>query len=313
MKQEEFIALFEKYAENCCSRKEKKAVESILGQFQEKNRNLFPDLSRERKKRLISTIEVSIQTKKTKSLIPIKKFALAAVLAVIIGLGLWVSLLTPSKSITHYSGNAEKKEVQLQDGSKVTLNSNSRITYFKTFREKREVILEGEAFFKVARNPDKPFTITTGTVKTTVLGTSFNINAYEHNLVKVSVNTGKVKVESDKSSEMAMLSKDQRVLFKDGYPEAIHKGISEDLSAWTKNIILLDNTSLAETAKILKNWYGIKIDIDEKTLENLTISGKFQNENPQDILRSIALVKKLKIDTINQNQILIRRKTKILN
>ncbi|MDT0678633.1 FecR family protein [Autumnicola musiva] len=314
MHKEDFIRLSKKYSENRCNAQEKKIVEEVLDKLEEKSKNNLPDLSDDRKEKMLFNILNNIETSKPNfNNRFLKKMAIAAVFSIMIGAAFWISLMQASKPITRFAGKGEKKEFLLEDGSIVTLNSNSSITYFENFKDKRDINLKGEAFFKVARNPSKPFTITTGQVKTSVLGTSFNINAYNYNQVKVSVNTGKVKVESNKNKQRALLSKDEQVLFEKGRKHKITQGLSADFNAWTRNIILLNNTSLAETAKILENWYDIKIEFEQESLGELRISGKFKEQEIKSILESIAYVKSLEIDTTNQNHIRIRRKTENLN
>lgn len=82
--------------------------------------------------------------------------------------------------------------ISLPDGTRVWLNQNTEIDYPARFsKNERNVTLKGEAFFEVKRDPSRPFIITSGAVKTTVLGTSFNVRAYNDNDAQVSVRTGK--------------------------------------------------------------------------------------------------------------------------
>ncbi|MBK8878171.1 MAG: FecR domain-containing protein [Haliscomenobacter sp.] len=99
----------------------------------------------------------------------------------------WIAIQTAS---------GERQEVALPDGSTVWLNENTTLTYARNFLKRREVKLQGEAFFSVARLEKLPFTIFSKNLETTVLGTTFNVRAYPgEQQVEVSVNTGKVKVD----------------------------------------------------------------------------------------------------------------------
>ena len=74
---------------------------------------------------------------------------------------------------------------------------------------------------------------------------------------------------------------------------------------------MLNNTTLGETAKTLENWYNVKIEFENKDMELLTISGKFKDEKLENVMKSIAFLKDLKIDYITKNHIVIRRNTTI--
>jgi ferric-dicitrate binding protein FerR (iron transport regulator) len=91
----------------------------------------------------------------------------------------------PIAQIVKENPKGQKTKIILPDGSKVWLNSESRLEYSSVFTGKRQVSLVGEAFFEVAKNPNKPFQVFSNGVLTTALGTSFNINAFEENSVVV--------------------------------------------------------------------------------------------------------------------------------
>src|SRR5690606_23661467 len=89
-----------------------------------------------------------------------------------------------------------KSDLTLSDGSKVVLNSGSSIKYIKGFeKDKREILLDGEAYFDVARDADRPFTVRKANVSVTALGTSFNVQAYENEDLNISLISGKVGIE----------------------------------------------------------------------------------------------------------------------
>ena len=124
----------------------------------------------------------------------------AAVAAVVLILFAWVLYTinkpgtVPLELLVKETQRGQKSTITLADGSTVMLNAQSRLTYPGQFAGTREVVLEGEAFFLVNHNPDKPFVVRSGHLQTTVLGTSFNIEAFPEKNIKVTVATGKVRV-----------------------------------------------------------------------------------------------------------------------
>jgi transmembrane sensor len=131
------------------------------------------------------------------------KIAVAALILIIAGTGYWFMeserLLAPANKEIVTTG--VRKTVKLPDGSLITLEPNSKLTYPQRFTgHNREVTLTGEAYFEVKPNPEKPFIVQTPYIIATVLGTSFNVEAYPNGVARVVVTTGRVKVETVNAS-----------------------------------------------------------------------------------------------------------------
>ncbi|WP_286761260.1 FecR family protein [Salegentibacter sp. UBA1130] len=313
MNKHELIYLAEKYAAKKANSQERLAVDIFLRKVQEQGTHPFVNLDEEKRNKLFSKIEDKIQFKKSEE----KKYwkriiASAAVLFLLLGTVL-LSLIIEN-DITQVASKGEKREIELNDGSKIFLNSGSTITYPENFKEDRRITLEGEAFFKVAPNPEKPFRIKSGTIETKVLGTSFNINAYAKGREKISVNSGIVQVTyGNNSSQKVTLTKNMQLSFFEDNLPAITEMNSDNYNAWTNNIIVLDKTSLGETAKILENWYDVDIEFADPSLKELTISGKFKEEKLETVLQSIALIKDLEVVYKNPKSIIIREQQEKFN
>lgn len=313
MNKHQLIYLAEKYAAKKANSQERLAVDIFLRKVQEQGTHPFVSLDEEKRNKLFSKIEDKIQFNNNEE----KKYwkriiASAAVLFLLLGTVL-LSLII-GNDITQVAAKGEKREIELNDGSKIFLNSGSKITYPENFKEDRRMTLEGEAFFKVAPNPEKPFRIKSGTIETKVLGTSFNINAYAKGREKISVNSGIVQVTyGNNSSQKVTLTKNMQLSFFEDNLPAITEMNSENYNAWTNNIIVLDKTSLGETAKILENWYDVDIEFADPSLKELTISGKFKEEKLETVLKSIALIKDLEVDHNNPKSIIIREQKEKFN
>ncbi|MEZ7514099.1 FecR family protein [Flavobacterium frigidarium] len=311
MQKEEFIQLAKKYAQNKCSWGEQEAVEEFFKKLQDSDQDIPYVFTEEKRDLLLKKISSKIGKPK-KRLLPLYSAALkiAALVLILIGIPFLGNSLLKNENISVVAVKGEKKTIHLPDGSLVFLNSNSSISYLQNFKNNRELQLTGEAYFEVVKNPEKPFLVKTDKITTRVLGTSFNIEAYKNSRTKVSVNTGKVEVDIKEISEKTFLTKNQQLSFMTGSQAVLSKDNSEDFNAWTRNTIVLNNTSLVDAAKILENWYDIKINFSSKKLKEMTISGKFKDEKLSNVLKSIAIVKELEIDFLTKNQILIREKQK---
>lgn len=226
----------------------------------------------------------------------------AAMFLALLGSGLFIrnkfskKAVLPETFTEIRSLNGEKKEVTLKDGTTVFLNSGSSVFISSRFdAQKREVKLSGEAFFQVHHNASKPFIIHSGKLQTTVLGTSFDIKAYpddEH--VKVSVATGKVKVEKpggDAASSLyaKALTHNQALVYdkvKDSH--RVTTVNVDSISAWRTNHLNFDNASCEEIARMLGRWYNLDVTLNAGHRDTKRYTLSFFNERPDKVLNVLS-------------------------
>ena len=237
---------------------------------------------------------------------------IAASIALIAGVGTWTYLANfagaeaPVNYITKSTERGQKVTITLSDGSTVKLNSESSITYPGSFDgNARNVQLHGEAFFEVKRDTDKPFIVQTGELKTTVLGTSFNISAYPGvNDIKVTVATGKVQVASRQADKT--LTPGQQAIYDRSSAGLTQKEVSlERFLAWRSNTIVFDDIPLSEAMKVLERWFNADISFENPQLGHCYIQGTYANENLLNILESIKFVKNIHYQIEENNKIMI--------
>lgn len=205
--------------------------------------------------------------------------------------------------IEHVTQPGVKSSLTLTDGTKVIMNSGSKIYYEKYFRDNnREVFLEGEAQFDVFKDPEKPFIVHTGNIATTALGTSFNINAYGRR-IDVYLLSGKVRVmDKSKGGQLAVqLEKGESAHISMGGNMLTDKFNAEKVSAWTKGVIVFDKTPVIEALEILENWFGVTFEIQNKPIGHVTVSGKFDNETLKNILIGLSYSARFEFDIIDDN------------
>jgi len=203
--------------------------------------------------------------------------------------------------------------INLPDGSVVTLNHSSKLNYPASFEGKtREVYLIGEAYFDIKHNPAKPFIVHTGKYITQVLGTAFNIRAFQDDKkISVTVTRGKVKVErrDDKKLISVLLPGDQlnisdSISSKENISIAPIKVDVAKILEWKKEELVFDNTTFDEASIILNNSFGVKIKLNNLTLRECKFSGKFKNDNLERILKIITELTRTNYK-IEQNEVLI--------
>lgn len=312
MKKEQLIKLADKYSNNNCTEAEKEVVELFFQKLQKKEKDLPIDLSEEKRDELFLKITAEINKSNFRFRNLVYKISkIAAVALFFIGIPLATIFYGNEKNetVNHLTAKSEIKNILLPDGSQVILNANSSISYSEDFKQNRKLKLIGEAFFKVVKNPKSPFVVETSQFKTKVLGTSFNVKAYPNTINTVSVVTGKVEVNSKENlAWKSILIKNQWISIKKQEAPQLSNDDAKDFNAWTKNILIFQNSSLRETAITLENQFNVTIVFEKQELEELRITGKFKEENLNNILNSIALVKQLEIQFLTKNKIYVRKK-----
>ncbi|GGF45787.1 FecR family protein [Echinicola rosea] len=181
-----------------------------------------------------------------------------------------------------------KKVFRLPDGSQVTVNSDSEIRFPSSFGDERTVELEGQAFFEVVKNPEKPFIIQSGQMKTTVLGTSFDIGAYPEDAgFHVAVVTGKVNVATD-NGVSATLFPDEATFF-DLRDLSLTKGAYDydQLIGWKERILKFRKESYKQVFDRLSRWYNVEFVMAEGVSFPGKYSGEFRNESLENVLKGM--------------------------
>lgn len=199
-------------------------------------------------------------------------FAYAAAALVVILCGLFFFIRISDSRDRHpvyvefLNPKGKRTKLILPDRSVVYLNAASRVRYNRDFKiaKKREVFLEGEAFFEVTPDAGRPFLVQSGGVSTTVLGTSFNVKAFgEEEKIVITVRTGKVGVslkEQTNDKFLQFLLPDQQLAIdtRTGNYSFSNLNTTDD-TEWKDNRIVFDNATLDEIGRSLERWYNIKV------------------------------------------------------
>lgn len=173
----------------------------------------------------------------------------------------------------------------LPDGSEVTLNKNSVLSYsFAAEGGKRKVKLEnGEVFFKVAPDKQRPFIIQADEVSIEVLGTSFNVKHTEE-LTEIIVETGIVRVSE--GSQSVELHKGEKVRVDQG-KLSVQKNTDQLYKYYRSNEFVADNTPLWRLVEVLHEAYQTEIRIENPALRNVTLTTRFRNESLDRIMQVV--------------------------
>ena len=162
----------------------------------------------------------------------------------------------------------------LNDGTKVWLNSDSRLTYPVTFvGEKREVELQGEAYFEVTKDANKPFIVRSGQVATTVLGTEFNMNTRLSENIRVLLVTGSVEVSIDKAPPSLLRPGEMAVANPQTGEIQVEKVNVQKYTAWRYGNYCFEDVSLEAMFEELSLWYDMEVEFQNDRLRKETFSG----------------------------------------
>jgi transmembrane sensor len=211
------------------------------------------------------------------------------------------------------AGHGARNKVLLPDGSNVWLNSGSKLVYSKNFKTgSREVYLTGEGFFDVVKNPDRPFIIHTSKMDVRVLGTRFNVKAYENgSTTETSLIRGSVEVFlKSRPKEKYLLKPNEKLVFQNnpGYkaektktpgklkesPEVeikeltYIKGSNVDIeTSWVNNILSFEDESFLDVSRKMERWYAVTFDFKNKKWEKQFLSGSFENETLEQAMAAL--------------------------
>lgn len=193
-----------------------------------------------------------------------------------------------SQLVNYTSTNTALNNINLPDGSVVSLNSDSKISYNKGFGSKhRNITLKGEGYFEVAKNKELPFTVSANEAQIQVVGTRFNIKAYKNSPnVKVTVTEGKVLLtEKNTQQKNTYLSAGETGTF-DKSDKTIDKKETVNINdvSWKTRVIEFNNTPLSEVADVLSNNYPATIKVS-KQISNCSITVNFDNADLASILK----------------------------
>lgn len=238
------------------------------------------------------------QPGKVKSYFPVK-MAIGIAASIILALVIYISIDkswksdSPTAMITKNCPKGEKLHLKLSDGSEVWLNSDSRITFPEYFeKNSRSINLEGEAFFEVVKNEQKPFVVLTSNAQIKVVGTSFNVNNHSiDNITETTVVSGTVLVSSSLKSQTVTLVENQHVKVDAKGQLLKEENInSESIIDWKDNNLFFNDVSLAEVFKEIEPWFNIKIQVNDESIYRKKLRAKFMNPSLTQLLDHISKV-----------------------
>lgn len=270
------------------------------GEFDEDYLEVMPDLDEE------GSVAAPVVQK------PVFKFfsriAIAASLLLVAGFGYWSYRKAENikQQLTYTIVQVpvgSMKIITLKDHSIITLTSGSVFKYPAAFADhhRRVFLLKGKAFFQVAKDKTKPFTVFSAKLSTTVLGTSFTVENYRnYGVEKIRLFTGRVQIGSrDKDFAPVMLNPGQQYM-QSGLSgiKSIFTNTSEVKPHSEDGTLEFDGTTLSEALMRVADYYNTDLHFDQHQLSSYAISGRFSNEPIEDVLHTLLFTHHLKFKKI---------------
>ncbi|MDA3952686.1 MAG: FecR domain-containing protein [Bacteroidales bacterium] len=241
----------------------------------------------------------------------ILKYAAAVILLISVGFfsaKIYQNITEKNGMLEFASLNDLRREIVLPDGSTVILNINSKISYPNAFAlNERRIELDGEAFFDVTKESERPFIIETNDAEVKVLGTSFNVNAsIPGHKTEVFVETGLVQLSRKRNG-------DEKILIKPGNVGVLstniltkEKNYDKNIVAWKTKEIIFYEDNLKNVIETLNKVYNSDITCENQDILNLRYTSTFRDQDIDSILNVICLTFDLKTENLDDRIILIK-------
>lgn len=303
MKKDEHIKLLNKFLDGDCSIAEKKQLNSMLD-----NPNQFDDLMSEHwdsasnevdsrvEKKIFEVITHERRIKKNFLFSHFWKVASVILLICTFGLSFLIYDGNRSSKVDDQQWivrveKGQKANMTLPDGTQVWLNSDSKITYNSNFNQaNRDINLEGEAFFEVAKNENNPFVVHAKQMSVKAIGTAFNVKAYNDDPdIITTLVSGKVRVNTPAQSQL--LKPNQRLVYEknERRTSISNEQDIESFSAWRENELVFNDQNFKSITKVLERHYNIRFVFEDSQLETYCFSGAIPNTSLESLLEIFTL------------------------
>lgn len=240
-------------------------------------------------------------------------YAAAVLLFLSLGIYYWTSNIeSEANTITITANEAKAQQVELPDGSHVWLNAGATLTYPEKFsKDKRSITLsDGQAYFDIAKDENKPFTVHAGTLKVEVLGTSFEITAYDNKeQASVAVKSGTVNVSAEHtpSTTGTTLIANQKATLntKTGTIETTEID-GDDIAGWKENRLVFTGDDYATVLEAVQRKYNVTIELQKPELLKEKLTLRLDDQPMQTAIKILSLSSNFNYEFANDSTIIIR-------
>ncbi|MEM7298387.1 MAG: FecR domain-containing protein, partial [Bacteroidota bacterium] len=226
---------------------------------------------------------------KVRSISPRAMLRIAASILIVASVATALYLNQTATRWTEVYADNSIKEVELPDGSLVTLNRGTTLYYAQNVKVMRSIKLEGEAFFDVQRDETRPFVIAAENARVEVLGTSFNVKSGDER-VEVTVASGKVKLGDQQDEISTILTKDQSAVFDTQSKNLASSELDPNYLSWKTGVYSFTNTPVLEALEDLSKFYNVTLQFEESESAKCLITSDFDNADWDEIEQEFNLL-----------------------
>lgn len=299
METKKFNSLIEKYFSGKTTSEENALLRSYMEDgdaarsFDEfafaKWQDAYTEMPEELKDRIRHNLLTGIKTQKRLTFKKILKFSAAAAcvaVALVTGFLAGKGTETEANVFECIAANGQKSTISLPDGTKVMLNSGSSLRYASDFNVKnRDIELNGEAYFEVARNEEIPLIVSAKQMRVEALGTKFNVRAYssEPEIVTTLVD-GSVKATAGGREMIMKPAEEISYNVKSGEMKKYDAPNKNHLIPWRDNELFFNGNNLKEIGAILERMYNVNVIFEDETITKYTYTGLVRNSSLSNVL-----------------------------
>ena len=239
------------------------------------------------------------------------KGAIGAAACLVLALLLWPLSQQPITESLYQTALGEQQTVELEDGSTLTLNTNSRVAVSFDQQHRALKLIKGEAFFKVAKDPQRPFEVDAGSAQVTAIGTAFNIYR-SGDASNITVVEGVVKITQlgntpNRAPQTKILHANQRLKATSKGLQAAAKADVSRQTAWQRGELIAQNMPLMELVAQIERYHDTHILISDASIATLTVSGVFRLSELEPMLQALQLSLGLQATPVGRNSIALTR------
>ncbi len=198
-------------------------------------------------------------------------------------------------------------EVNLPDGSHAWINSDTRLSFSTNIRDRRrQVVLDGEAYFRIQKD-QRPFVVSTKYGEITVLGTSFNVHAYDSGEFQATLVEGSIRYTDRSGQRQVLLSPGQQLSFSEDNGIRVNEVKTVQYTSWKDGVLIFRKEPLKDVVRRLERHFDVNIELEDPLLENIRFTGNIEHESLLDVIEYINKTKPIQY-TYNgkQKQLKIR-------
>ncbi len=238
-----------------------------------------------------------------------RKVSLAAAACFALALVVWPLGPDNADPLRYQTARGEQRTIELEDRSTITLNTDSRVSVFFDDEHRSIELLQGEAFFRVEKDPDRPFIVNTGNARVTAIGTAFNIYRQDQ-VSSITVVEGVVRVTElgatgNRAPASEILHANQRLqATSKGLQAATSADVNRD-TAWQRGELIAQDMSLPALIRQIERYHDTRILITDSDVAAMTISGVFALNDLDPILQALQLSLGLEVVAVNTSTLLL--------